>query len=993
MKKQFLSKLLLKIIKVKKMYIELLILLVVGIITLNWFKGEFFLISVDSFFGLNPQYELYVNQFMWKNQVGTGQVWVDFNTLPHSALWALLERLGFSLIDAQKIVIYLLFTSSMLSMYILSRIVFSGKNTESCMARIFASLFYTMNPFTLSYVWWRQLGIEYFWVLFPAILAIYIKAISTQNKKDVLYLIFAGSIVLIVLSPGLSHIFLFVTVIANVFFTLFVSFTRKELSTTLKRAVLVWTVWFFSISWWLFPSIMSFKSYVAGVTIASSEETLKFVSQYSSILNIFRLLGKHEIYLYYENDPYYSWSQLYLHNIFFIMLGFMIPLIAYSSLLMLSGDSNKNRIILFFALLSVITIFVMKGASPPLPEVNLALLRLPFAAIFRHPYDKFAVFLCVSYSIMIASVLEFLLKRNRMHIIRKVIAITLVVFLIGVYGYPFFNGDVIYGGGEFIPSTRVKIPSYYYEISKVISDPAETYKIMALPITSGESAYKWNYGVQPNSNPLLQYFFPGKSIVQFNYSNAYDSIVASTFYSPSLFRGGFGELMGLWNIKYIVVHDDWNTEYMERYPTPNAYKIALNSLIDRHYPERALLFNGSGYIEVLNSPSLSITNAITLEALVKPSTVNCETRIIDMFTYRLSWQPEKYFGMYLYGVNGGWVFSQPLESDQWYHVVGTYDGKTAKLYINAVLVANVTATGEMPQSLFNLRIGDSIIPTIGTSKFLGSLGMIRIYSRALTSEEVLQNFLNNDHPSMEGLKLWCDFDQVNEGKVILDKSEMNNSVIVQGLLTSIPLRREDFGSNLFPPQSIGKLVLYRTKQYLKVIYASTKMYIISSMFNASYLAEFLQRNKVNISDNPVFVFANDQKSTPLIITPSSYYPPKISFECVNPTFYKVQVYNATAPFVLVFSETFDDGWKAFISERNQIPDRYHFVANGFANAWYVNQTENFTITLEYVPQRLFNVSLLISILTLASLLMYIISSLVKLNNAKIVTRKKEKPND
>jgi len=87
---------------------------------------------------------------------------------------------------------------------------------------------------------------------------------------------------------------------------------------------------------------------------------------------------------------------------------------------------------------------------------------------------------------------------------------------------------------------------------------------------------------------------------------------------------------------------------------------------------------------------------------------------------------------------------------------------------------------------------------------------------------------------------------------------------------------------------------------------------------------------------------------------------EINVEKENPTYYKLNV-DSTTPFFLIFGESYNDKWKAFVNDKYEIPNEYHFVANGFANAWYVNKTGNFTIILEYTPQRLFNLGLEISL--------------------------------
>jgi hypothetical protein len=104
---------------------------------------------------------------------------------------------------------------------------------------------------------------------------------------------------------------------------------------------------------------------------------------------------------------------------------------------------------------------------------------------------------------------------------------------------------------------------------------------------------------------------------------------------------------------------------------------------------------------------------------------------------------------------------------------------------------------------------------------------------------------------------------------------------------------------------------------------------------------------------------------------SSYQPnsTSITYQEVNPTQYTVHV-NASAPFYLVFSESYDNGWVATINGQ-QIPGQYHFTANGYANGWYINKTGTYTITLEFTPQNLFYAGAVISITTLITCTVYL----------------------
>jgi hypothetical protein len=81
-------------------------------------------------------------------------------------------------------------------------------------------------------------------------------------------------------------------------------------------------------------------------------------------------------------------------------------------------------------------------------------------------------------------------------------------------------------------------------------------------------------------------------------------------------------------------------------------------------------------------------------------------------------------------INSGIV----LNTDQWYHLVGTYDGNTAKIYIDGIEEGSIStsATINMPNS-WTIGSWDG-----GGNVHDGDLDDVRLYNRALTASEISQ---------------------------------------------------------------------------------------------------------------------------------------------------------------------------------------------------------------------------------------------------------------
>jgi hypothetical protein len=88
-------------------------------------------------------------------------------------------------------------------------------------------------------------------------------------------------------------------------------------------------------------------------------------------------------------------------------------------------------------------------------------------------------------------------------------------------------------------------------------------------------------------------------------------------------------------------------------------------------------------------------------------------------------------------------------------------------------------------------------------------------------------------------------------------------------------------------------------------------------------------------------------------------PESFSWTEVSPTSYKANV-ESNAEFLLVFLESYDSHWAAFVNGQ-QIPESNHLEVNAFANGWLIDAPGNVTITVEYETQNLLTASIAASV--------------------------------
>lgn len=169
------------------------------------------------------------------------------------------------------------------------------------------------------------------------------------------------------------------------------------------------------------------------------------------------------------------------------------------------------------------------------------------------------------------------------------------------------------------------------------------------------------------------------------------------------------------------------------------------------YEGFALDFDGSGdRVIVPNSPSLQFDQALTLEAWVKTDTIaSGVTRIVD----RVGAIGSQHWTLYRSGnrlifqiLTSSWATvtgPATLVTDTWYHVAATYDGAFARLFVDGVEIASAPISGPIGVGQTYLPIAVGAWVRTNGDVFDGTIDRARLYNRALTPAQILQQYHDN----------------------------------------------------------------------------------------------------------------------------------------------------------------------------------------------------------------------------------------------------------
>ena len=209
----------------------------------------------------------------------------------------------------------------------------------------------------------------------------------------------------------------------------------------------------------------------------------------------------------------------------------------------------------------------------------------------------------------------------------------------------------------------------------------------------------------------------------------------------------------------------------------------------------ALLFNGTGSIDVAHQTSIAPLNEWTIETWVKLSVLNTQHSLIEKYScngneygYLLRvTSGNQIMGGALTGCgfNGTVTGSTVLAANTWYHVAATFNkaAGTVKIYVNGVLdgsIANVTIP--TTASSLPLRIGSR--GNDAATKLQGWLDDVRIWDVERSAAQILATKATKLAGTETGLQAYYSFDEALASTNVTDGATLtvaNNATFATGV--------------------------------------------------------------------------------------------------------------------------------------------------------------------------------------------------------------------
>lgn len=989
---------------------DVMIIACLGLLPVTWFRGDFLISAGDFVFLPNGLQTCMNSLYLWNSW---GPSFTGAGLVPYELFRAFTSIAGLSTVTSEKVWFYLSFTFCCFSMYYLTSTLVKGKGRR--LTSLVSAFFYTMIPYVVGSNFLLPLPTTtLFYSSLPLLLALYIRGINERHGLKGAFIVCLIWI-LTTTSAYVDFPYAVVTwVILGTYYIFYIATNRGSrlaFASASRFTLFLLALWSLINMYWLLPVVFSSSSLFQGASVSGISSLDWLRSWSANLLDVMRLRGFFGLTLKTQADYYAPWSTVYSTSVF-VDMSFMVPVLASASIL----TGRKNKYVLYFCSLALFGLFLIKGPYPPLGEVNVFLYNAfwPLQTL-RSVYMRFLPMITLSFAFLIGYTAGHLYPANLLYRfkrksaiklteISRIIAVGAIIFLLfGVYLYPLWTGEVIYSGGQVVPSARVKIPEYYTEAANWLSQDNEDYNIMSLPMANikGYEEFSWDSGY---AGAGITFSVLNKPVIgSADIFNGLSGFVASRIIQNA--SEGIGKILSLMRVKYVLLHNDADWQFITKpnyggfiYTSQEASQSILNSfnglLLEKSLSKLDFYQNqyqlvptiySAGYATLVSGGFDQMAAVAGRNDFAPDETVLLLTKDLNskqQFTLENEW-----------GINEKNAYSTETLTNFFVPKNGNYTILMAVSNVDNVQNRTFTGRIDMQDVTFypdsgNYTSEEPSYVYLSVRPLYLNLGYhsLSMDSKCLNLS-VSDGWANpiNWNSTFKDTQVAARFYSFPPWKAVVktDGSEPNDTISFSSL---------NEAPYLFPPfssrewNSADSTLVYLLTQNESVTIDT----VLADNERATDLNVFWETGWMGMTTKPVtfpIVIPPHQKaiiqinhkasmvtlisnppkpetivSVPASVTNNSLYSlfrnPTISYTKIAPTQYIAHIVNATSPFFLVFGVLYDPGWAAYYGDPSltstlfakSVPDEYHFVANGYMNTWYVNSTGSFDITLYFKPQ-------------------------------------------
>jgi hypothetical protein len=801
---------------------------------------------------------------------------------------------------------------------------------------VFAALIFMYNPFSVSHLW------PYFgYPGYAALPLVFLMLVLAVEKPKAWSIVLLAVLISVAGTGPIDVIWYWFMIVAYlIFYLVSKRFSRASLAVAGKVTGPLLGLYLLLNAMWAMPYLgaqVINKPFNPTYINTFSRSMLDTLSESGTVLNNIRFTAGWGLPI----NPQPSGS-------LWVFLSFALPVSALVAVLILRRKMVRDRIVLFWSIMFVISVLLATGTSFVLSGAySWFVLRAPaissFGWVFRAA-DRWLIYAALFYALLLGLLVAYLLRNTnvRKNVVAEVIIIAVMI--------SFIPNSLSYARYVYNPT---RIPDAYDNVNKTLAEAKGSPRPIWMPFSKDGFRYTWApekrigafdvYTSNASLNNLQDIYNPN------SYYNWFESLYSKTLFSP-------GEVLN----KQIMLEDDVAAKLL--IPFAGEYLVYDSSVPGYTLAEQLEADNSLGVVN--RQGNLEVLQPDSGTALIRPAT---KTVVVDSFYDQLALsqkltaeqlqgigfdedagQGENLVGairlsdyMDPYDINGGFELKGPG---------GAPIGWAVDTNVNPFLRKKMQSQPAVPDL---------------TSGFTDERASVSLSRRHGRSNRRCLKIVNH---STGDLSVYA----VAGREVPVTSGE------IYGVKTSI--KYENASWTHVQVEGYDP----RLKEWVKLVSCPTARTGSSDWFDTEcsfYMPAGISRIRPVVvagwAENPVFPATSWFDDISISRLESRFYSrllsgagaPGVTFKQLSPEKYEVQVKGADAPFMLVFAEAYDPLWTVRYEDgKTADPVRLYSTITGFP----IEREGSYKLAVEYTPQRWFTEGFIISLVTLIMCLIFLL---------------------